>query len=69
MSMANQYLKKAYKRTEDEPDFTERDRKIDLNADFIEGGNLIEIKSPEYLKGKRVILKTYLVSQSLVPVK
>ena len=53
--MANQYLKKAYKRTEDEPDFTERDRKIALNAGFIEGGNLIEIKSPEYLKGMKML--------------
>ena len=69
MSMANQYLNMASKRSEDETDFTERDKKIALNAHFGEDSDVIEIKSPEYLKGKRVILKTCLVSQSLVPVK
>ena len=67
--MANQYLNMASKRSEDETDFTERDKKIALNAHFGEDSDVIEIKSPEYLKGKRVILKTYLVSQSLVPLK
>ena len=59
MSMANQYLNMASKRSEDETDFTERDKKIALNAHFGEDSDVIEIKSPEYLKGKRVILKIY----------
>lgn len=67
--MANQYLKKASKRTEDERDFTERDRKIALNADFIEGGNLIEIKSPEYLKGMKMLLFYYLYLRLICDLK
>ena len=60
MSLANHYLSKASKRTEEEPDFTERDRKIALNADFIESGNIIVINSPEYLKGMKTLLFCYL---------
>ena len=56
----------ASKRSEDETDFTERDHKIALNAHFMEDSDIIEIKSPEYLKGKRIILKTSLISLSLV---
>ena len=62
--MTNQYLSMASKRSEDETDFTERDSKIALNAHFREDSDIIEIKSPEYLKSKRVIFKTSLVSPS-----
>lgn len=51
MSMAKQYTNMASKRTEDETDFTDRDKMIALHAQFMEDSNMIEIKSPEYLKG------------------
>ena len=64
--MANKYWNMASKRSEDETDFTERDHKIALNAHFMEDSDIIEIKSPEYLQGKTVILETSLISPSLV---
>lgn len=51
MSMAEQYMNMASKRTGDETDFTDRDKMIALHAQFMEDSNMIEIKSPEYLKG------------------
>ena len=62
--MARHYVNMASKRTENETDLTERDKKIALNAYFTEDSNIIEIKSPEYLTGKTVIFETSLVCPS-----